>query len=171
MAGFEIRECRAPLVNAPCGRSCGYLSVAFEQAREVPAAFITSHQVDAGLGCAEGGDLESPAEQGTKPDRGGNVLRADHRLRAKCGIVVNDESLKIKARTRQKMKTYVVERNSASESASDGRGNPVSQPVHAGPEQKQDQQESRDSSHPAPGTYKFHRTILNVRDQRVSSKK
>jgi hypothetical protein len=50
------------------------------------------------------------------------------------------------------MKTYFVERDPASESASYGRGNPVSQPVHAGPEQKQDQQESHDGSYPALGT-------------------
>src|SRR5205807_8298137 len=105
MAGFEIRECRPPLVNALCGRGRGNLRVALEQARQVPAALIVAHQVDAGIGCTQGGDLESPAEQGTKPDRRGNVLRADHRLRAKCGVVVDDEPLKIKARSRQKMKT------------------------------------------------------------------
>src|SRR4030088_2604411 len=137
MAGFEVGECWPALVNALCSRSRGNLRVALEQVCQVPAAFITSHQVDAGLGCAQRGDLESSAEQGTKPDRGGNILRADHRLRAKCGIVIDDESLKIEARPRQKMKTYVVEGDPASESASDGRGNPISQTVHAGPEQKQ----------------------------------
>src|SRR6266481_532660 len=171
MAGLEIGKCRPPLVNALCGRSRGNLRVTLEQARQIPAALVVAHQVDAGFGCAQGGNLESSAEERTKPDCGGNVLCADHRLRAKCGIVVDDEPLKIKARPRQKMKTYVVECDPASKSASDGRGNPVSQPVHAGPEQEQDQQQSRDGSHPAPGTYKFHRTILNVRDQRVSSKK
>ena len=50
-------------------------------------------------------------------------------------------------------------------------GNPVSQFVNGRPEQKQDQHESRDRSHPALGPQKFHRTILSVRDQRVSSKK
>src|SRR5712692_6944753 len=132
-AGFEVGERRASLRSRFSGRSRGNLRVALEQARQVPAAFVVAYQVDAGLGCAQGGNLESPAEQGTEPDRGGNVLRADHRLRAKCRIVVDDESLKIKARPRQKMKTYVVERDPASESASDGRGNPVSQTVHAGP--------------------------------------
>ncbi len=74
------------------------------------------------------------------------------------------------------MKTYIVECDPASESASDGGGNAVSQPVHAGAEQKQDQQESRDRSYSASGAEKVgprkpHRTILKVRDQRVSSKK
>src|ERR1700692_1081169 len=122
MAGLERGECRPPLVNALCGRSCGNLRVTLEQARQVPSALVVAHQVDARIGCAQGGDLEPPAEQGTKPDRGGNVLRADHRLRAKCRIVVDDESLKIEARPRQKMKTYIVQRNPASKSASDGRG-------------------------------------------------
>ncbi len=70
------------------------------------------------------------------------------------------------------MQADVVDYDPAAESASDGTGNPVSQLVYAGPEQKQDQHESRDRSHPAPGTQKlkprkFHRTILSVRDQRV----
>src|ERR1700704_3003543 len=163
MPGFEVRECRPPLVNALCSRSRGNLSVTLEQACEVPAALVVAHQVDAWLGCAQGGNLKSPAEQGTKPDRRGNVLRADHRLRAKCGIVVDDESLEIKARPRQKMKTYVVERDPASESTSDGRGNPVPQPVHAGAEQKQDKQESRDGSHPAPGSQKVGSQKVRLR--------
>src|ERR1035441_10446714 len=81
--------------------SRGNLRVALQQARQVPAAMVVAHQVDAGLSCAQGGDLESPAEQRTKPDGGGNFLRADHRLRAKCGIVVDDQSLQIEARLRQ----------------------------------------------------------------------
>jgi hypothetical protein len=43
--------------------------------------------------------------------------------------------------------------------------------VRGGPKQKQGQQKNRDRSQRASGAEKFHRTILNVRDQRVSSKK
>ncbi len=115
-------------------------------------------------------------EQGTNADRGGNFRRADHRLRAKFRIVVDDESLKSESRPRQKMEMHAVDRNPPSQSASDGIRNPVSQLVNAWPEQKQDQHESHDRSHTAPrsqkvGTKKLHRTILRVRDQRVSSKK
>ena len=79
------------------------------------------------------------------------------------------------------MQTHVVQCDPAAQSSSDGVGNPASQLVHGGPEQKQDQEESRDGSHSAPGSQKskpqrfrpqkFHLTILKVRDQRVSSKK
>jgi len=69
------------------------------------------------------------------------------------------------------MQTYVSELDPAAQSSSDGTGNLASQLMHAGPEQKQDQQESRDRNQPAPGSEKFHLTILRVRDQRVSSKK
>ena len=69
------------------------------------------------------------------------------------------------------MQTYVVQCHPAVQSSSNGAGNPASQLVHAGPEQKHDQQESRDRNHPAFRPQKFHRTILRVRDQRVSSKK
>src|SRR5208283_5022254 len=108
-SGFKIRERRTALGSGLSGRSRGNLRVALEQARQIPAALIITHQVDAGLGCAEGGNLKPPAEQGTKSDGGRNFLGADHRLRAKCRIVVDGESLQTKARTRQKMNPYVVE--------------------------------------------------------------
>src|SRR5208282_273471 len=169
--GFKIRERRTALGSGLSRRSHGNLRVALEQARQIPSAFLAAHQVDAGLGGTEGGDLNPSAEQGTKSDGGRNFLRADHRLRAKFGIVVDDEPLQVKARPRQKMNSYVVERHLASQSASDGTRNPVSHLVNGRPEQKQNQHESRDRSHPALGTKEFHRTILSVRDQRVSSKK
>src|SRR5208283_4824685 len=165
------RERRAALRSGLSGRSRGNLRVALEQARQIPAALVIAYQVDAGLGRTEVGNLKPPAEQGTESDRGRNLLRPDHRLRAEFRIVVDDESLQIKARPRQKMNPYVVERHLAPQSASDGIRNPVAQFVNGRPEQKQDQHESRDRSHPAPGFQKLHRTILSVRDQRVSSKK
>src|SRR5450631_299601 len=109
MARFEVGECWTPLRSSLCRRSRGNLRIALDQARQVPAPFIVAHQVDAGLGCAQRRDLESSAEQGTEPYRGGNFLRADHRLRAKCGVVIYNEPLQIKARPRQNTQTHVVE--------------------------------------------------------------
>jgi hypothetical protein len=59
----------------------------------------------------------------------------------------------------------------ASQGASDGSRDSVSQLVHTGPKQEQNQQECHDGSYSALGSQKLHLMILKVRDQRVSSKK
>ncbi len=101
-----------------------------------------------------GGDLKSSAEQRTKADRGGNFLRTNHRLRAECGVVVDDETFEIKTRPRQQTQANIVERDAAAKSAADGSGDSVSQGVNTWPEQKQDQHDERDRGYSAFGAKK-----------------
>ena len=127
LAGFEIGEGRAAF---RCGflRGCGgNVRVALEQGGEIPSSVAGAHDVDARLGRTQRGDLQASAQQGTKADRGENILRADHGLGAEGGIVVDDKTFKIEARPRQRVQPHIVDGYAAAESVSDGTGNPVAQ--------------------------------------------
>src|ERR1700691_2100286 len=150
MIRLKIGKGRSRLVGRFPGRRHWNLCVALDQAGQVPAAQVVTHQVDTGLGGAGGGDLDPSAEKGTEPYGCGNFLRADHWFSAEGGIVVDDEPFKIETRSRQKAQADVVELYAAAECTSDGAGDTVSQVAPTGPEQKEDQQRSRNRSDYTP---------------------
>ena len=69
------------------------------------------------------------------------------------------------------MGAHVFESDLPAERGANRAGNAFSEPGDARPKKKQRQQDRRDDGQPTPGAKEFHRTALNVRDQRVSSKK
>ncbi len=171
VARFEVGKRRPPLRSRLQRRSRRNLRIALQQAGQIPAAVVAAHDVDAGLGRAQRGDLKFAAQQGTKTNRGKNILRTDHRLCAEGGVVVNDQAFQIETRSWQNAKAHVLDRNPAAQCRSNRPRNLVAQLAHPGPEQKKNQQQPRNRRQPAPGTHKIHLTIRNVRDQRVSPKK
>ena len=116
MSRLQIREGRAALRSRLAGWRRGNVRASLQKTRQVPAAVIVAHQVDAGLGRTQSRNLQPSSEKGTEADRGGNILRPHHRLRAKCRIVVDHKALEVESRPRQEPNANLVERHLAAQS-------------------------------------------------------
>src|SRR5580698_371649 len=134
--------------------------------------FLVTHQIEAGFGEAESGDLQPTSQKRTHAQQGGDFLGAQHRFCPEGGIVMNNEVLQLEPRLRKETQTYRRYFHRSSEGEADGADDPVPQPISPRPDEaKYSQQQKTYDGHSAFGADKSHCTTFKVRRQRVSSKK
>ena len=99
-------------------------------------------EIDAGLGEADGGELDAAAPEGAEAEGGTDGVGPDDGLRAEGGVFVNDEVLECEAGERKEIEADFVEVDGAAEAVADAGGDAalVAVAVDADVWGKQDQQ-------------------------------
>jgi len=101
-------------------------------------------EIDAGVGEADGGELDAAAPEGTDAEGGADGVGADDWLGAEGGVFIDDEVFEREAGEREEIEDDSVEVDGAAEAVADAGGDASLVAIDADVWGKQDQQKKRE---------------------------
>ena len=114
-----------------------------EDALEVPLAVGEVDEVDAGVGEADGGELDAAAPEGADAEGGADGVGADDGLGAEGGVFVDDEVFESEAGEREEVQADPVEMDGAAEAVADAVGDALLIAIDADERREQDEEKDR----------------------------
>ena len=114
-----------------------------EDALEVPLAVGEVDEIDAGIGEADGGELDAAAPEGADAEGGADGVGADDGLGAEGGVFVDDEIFEGEAGEREEVEADFVEMDGAAEAVADAVGDALLIAIDADERREEDEEKDR----------------------------
>ncbi len=152
---FEVETGAGGLDVGEAGRGAGFLlggrcgidvRGVEEDAFEVPLAVGEVDEVDAGIGEADGGELDAATPEGADAQGGSDGVSADDRLGTECGVFVNDEIFENEAGEGQEIQADLIKMNGAAEAVADAVGDAPLVAIDADERREQNEEKDRQGS-------------------------
>jgi hypothetical protein len=114
-----------------------------EDALEVPLAVGEVDEIDAGVGEADGRELDPAAPQGGDAQGGADGVGADDRFGTEGGVFVDNQIVEDEAGEREQIEAHSVEMDRAAEAVADTVGDALLIAIHADERREKDQKKDR----------------------------
>jgi hypothetical protein len=141
--GFDVGEARGGTGISLGGRGGVDVGGVEEDALEVPLAIGEMDEIDAGVGEADGGELDAAAPEGADAKGGTDGVGADNGFGAKGGVFVNDEIFEDEAGEGEEVEADFVEMNGAAEAVADAVGDALLIAIDADERREKDEEKDR----------------------------
>ena len=141
--GFDVGEAwggAGPFLGGGRGVNVGGVE---EDALEVPLAVGEVDEVDAGVGEADGGELDAAAPEGADAKGGADGVGADDGLGAECWIFLDDEIFENEAGEGKEVQADFVEVDGAAEAVADAVGDALLIAIDADERREEDEEKKR----------------------------
>ena len=143
--GFDVRKAWGGAAFFLGGGRGFYVGGVEEDAVEVPLAVGEMDEVDAGVGEADGGELEAAAPEGGDAEGGVDDVGADDGLVAEGGVFVDDEVFEREAGEREEIEGDLVEVDGAAEALANAVGDAALIAVEADKRRQENEEQYGDS--------------------------
>jgi hypothetical protein len=120
--GFDVGEARCGAGFFLSGGGGVDVGGVEEDTLEVPLAVGEVNEIDAGIGEADGGELDATAPEGAEAKGGADGVGANDRFGAEGGVFVDDQIFENEAGKREEVQADPVEMDGAAETVADAAG-------------------------------------------------